>query len=81
MRGGLASTAAGIARFLIETLGWSPAGIVITDNPPPGARDSPQADPATVHYSEGDDEIARLIADSDWADRGSNVQRRRAGSV
>ncbi|WP_442237472.1 hypothetical protein [Rhodopseudomonas pseudopalustris] len=54
---------------------------MITDNPPPGARDSPQADPATVHYSEGDDEIARLIADSDWADRGSNVQRRRAGSV
>jgi nitrogenase molybdenum-iron protein beta chain len=56
--------ASGIARFLIETLGWSPATIVVTDDPPPGARESLQRGLAAVHYSEDDDEIARLIADS-----------------
>ncbi|MCG6203471.1 vanadium nitrogenase [Rhodopseudomonas sp. HC1] len=56
--------ATGIARFLIETLGWSPVCIVVTDNPPPGARESLQAGLGAVHYSEDDDEIAQLIAGS-----------------
>ncbi|MGX7743401.1 nitrogenase component 1 [Rhodopseudomonas parapalustris] len=56
--------AAGLARFLIETLGWSPSAIIVTDDPPLGAREAMQQDLAAVHYSEDDDEIARLIAGS-----------------
>ncbi|NEW93827.1 nitrogenase component 1 [Rhodopseudomonas sp. BR0M22] len=56
--------AAGLARFLIETLGWSPATIIVTDDPPLGAREAMQQDLAAAHYSEDADEIARLIAGS-----------------
>ncbi len=56
--------AAGVARFLVETLGWSAAAIVITDDPPQHSRAFLQGGLGAVHYSEDDDEISRLIEGS-----------------
>ncbi|MFC0243776.1 nitrogenase component 1 [Rhodopseudomonas telluris] len=53
--------ASGIARFLIQTLGWAPAVIVLTDNPASDGRAALQDGLSAVHYSEDDDEIADLI--------------------
>lgn len=54
----------GIVRFLSRTLGWSPAAIVVTDNPPAEHRSTLEDELPLVHYSEDDDEIAALIGSS-----------------
>lgn len=52
--------AGGLARFLIGTLGWSPAAIVVTDDPPVEARPAIEAGLDGVRYTEDFDAI------SDW---------------
>ncbi|WP_420135135.1 nitrogenase component 1 [Rhodopseudomonas sp.] len=56
--------ATSVARFLIETLGWLPATILVTDNPPVGERALLQGDLASLRYVEDDDEINRAIVES-----------------
>ncbi|MCP9627021.1 vanadium nitrogenase [Rhodopseudomonas palustris] len=56
--------AAGLARFLVQTLGWSAAAIVITDNPDNDSRVALQNGLTAVHFTEDDNEIAGLIGAS-----------------
>jgi nitrogenase molybdenum-iron protein beta chain len=68
--------AGGIARFLVGTLGWIPAAIVITDDPPAASRSAIEADLPSVHYSEDYDEIYdRLAASSAEIVFGSLLER------
>lgn len=56
--------APGIARFLVQTLGWASAAIVVTDHPAIDSRAALHDGLSAVHYSEDDDEITGLIGAS-----------------
>jgi nitrogenase molybdenum-iron protein beta chain len=57
--------AVGLASFLVETLGWSPRAIVVTDNPAPEARVAAADGLGNIHYSEDSGEIDDILRDSD----------------
>jgi nitrogenase molybdenum-iron protein beta chain len=57
--------ATGLARFLIQTLGWSPRAIVVTDNPAPESRVATADGLGNIHYSEDSGEIDDILRGSD----------------
>jgi nitrogenase molybdenum-iron protein beta chain len=72
----------GIARFLIGTLGWRPAAVVVTDDPPAASRSAIEADLPSVCYSEDFDEIYdRLTASSAEIVFGSLLERAAAAEL